>query len=50
MYTFAGYNFMYGSHLKQFNDNDINIAHNIIRFYRQVFGSHSPHDSEISTS
>ena len=21
---------MYGSHLKQFNDNDINIAHNII--------------------
>ena len=34
----SGYNFMYGSsHLKQFNDNNINIAH-IIRFYRQVFG------------
>ena len=44
---------MYGNfHLKQFNDNDLNLAH-IIRFYRQVFGNHSPHEtflSDISTS
>ena len=32
---------MYGNfHLKQFNDNDLNLAH-IIRFYRQGFGNHS---------
>ena len=39
---------MYGNfHLKQFNDNDLNLAH-IIRFYRQVFGNHSPHETFIS--
>ena len=53
VYTSTGHNHMYGNfHLKQFNDNDLNLAH-IIRFYRQVFGNHSPHEtfiSDISTS
>ena len=36
VYTPTGYNFIDGcSHLKQFNDNDLNLAH-IIKFYRQV--------------
>ena len=51
--TPTGYNFIYGcSHLKQFNDNDLNLA-NIIRFYHQVFGIPSPHKAfmfDISTS
>ena len=38
---------MYGNfHLKQFNDNDLNLAH-IIRFYCHVFGNHSPHETFI---
>ena len=53
VYTPTGYNFIYGcSHLKQFNDNDLNLAH-IVRFYRQVFGISSPYEafiSDISTS
>ena len=53
VYTATGYNFIYGfSHLKQFNDKDLNLAH-IIRFYRQVFCIPSPHEAfifDISTS
>ena len=51
VYTATCYNFTYGCfQLKQFNDNDLNLAH-IIRFYCVVFGIPSPHEaSDISTS
>ena len=48
IYTFSGYNYLFGNiHLNEFNYNDLNLAH-IIRSYRIVFGNHSPHETYIS--
>ena len=47
-YSSIGYNCLYGnSHAKSFTDYDSQTA-NTIRFYRHMYGTHSPFEHYIS--